>query len=220
MKKFRWIALLFAALFLFSACDDVKEEDIIKAEKAELINGDLVITYADGYTYSLGALQDISMIYQINPENGVCFAKAALSNPIPNLFRMEFGDKVKQAGITDRGISIDYVMIDGKPYGSFYTHVQSVLRDNITELTVAATNDGATVTMIENGAFWNLTALTKVTLPKTITVIGSSAFYNCTALTDIYFDGTVAEWNAIEKKNDWNDNASDFIIHCSDGDIA
>ena len=36
----------------------------------------------------------------------------------------------------------------------------------------------------------------------------------------IYFDGTIEEWTAIGKGGQWNDYTGDYIIYCTDGEIA
>lgn len=72
--------------------------------------------------------------------------------------------------------------------------------------------------------------LASVQLPQSLTLIDDYAFYKCNGLKDIYFAGTQAEWNAIEKGNAWDHSLVDarwgtyaprtYTVHCSDGDIA
>jgi hypothetical protein len=95
-----------------------------------------------------------------------------------------------------------------------------------------------TVTEIEIGAFQGCTALEHVTLPqgmtalshfifadctslKTLTIpksvkkINNYALYNCPKLNDIYYDGTKAESDKMEKVN----LVGVTVIHCTDGDV-
>lgn len=67
-------------------------------------------------------------------------------------------------------------------------------------------------------AFYGCTALAKIALPQNIT-IGQQTFYNCTSLKDIFYDGTMAEWEAVTKGDGWNDNTGAYTVHCTDGDI-
>lgn len=44
-------------------------------------------------------------------------------------------------------------------------------------------------------------------------------FWGCSGLRSITFNGTKAEWNAIEKRNNWKYRSSVGTIHCTDGVI-
>jgi uncharacterized repeat protein (TIGR02543 family) len=66
---------------------------------------------------------------------------------------------------------------------------------------------------IGNYAFWNLPKLASVTLPLSVASIGQQAFLNCGALKDLYFDGTLAQWNAVTKGSNWIGVASDYQEH-------
>ena len=75
------------------------------------------------------------------------------------------------------------------------------------------------VTSIGEYAFLFCTGLTSVTIGNGVTSIGYAAFGNCTGLTSVTFEGTVAEWNAISKGNDWNYNCPFTEVVCSDGTV-
>ena len=78
--------------------------------------------------------------------------------------------------------------------------------------------DGGSVTSIDY-AFSYCTSLTSITIPDSVTSIGSYAFYCCTGLTSVTFEGTVAEWNAIDKGREWNYNCPFTEVVCSDGTV-
>ena len=61
------------------------------------------------------------------------------------------------------------------------------------------------------------TYLESIVIPNSITSIGNSAFYYCTSLETIEFEGTVEQWNAIEKGGNWNYYVSATEVICSDG---
>ena len=83
------------------------------------------------------------------------------------------------------------------------------------------TYQGGTVVGIDNQAFWtHYTVLESVTIPKTVTMIGYQAFSGCTSLTTIKFEGTVEQWNAIEKGWDWNYRVPATEVICSDGTVT
>lgn len=64
--------------------------------------------------------------------------------------------------------------------------------------------------------FCDCVNLERISIPKTVTYIGEECFAGCVKLADVYFEGTIAEWNAIEIDigNEYLTNAR---IHCSDG---
>ena len=67
------------------------------------------------------------------------------------------------------------------------------------------------VTSIGSYAFLDCRSLTSITIPDSVTSIGYAAFKYCRSLTDIYFTGTKAEWNAIDKF--WANIPSSATIH-------
>ncbi len=52
-----------------------------------------------------------------------------------------------------------------------------------------------------------------------VTSVDQYVFEYCSSLTSITFSGTKAQWDAIEKVDDWNYNTGNYTIHCTDGDI-
>ncbi len=77
-----------------------------------------------------------------------------------------------------------------------------------------------TVTTINTFTFHACQQLTDITIPKSITKINIWAFRFCESLTSITYLGTIAEWQAIEKDDDWDANTPTYTIHCTDGTIA
>ncbi|MBQ7397729.1 MAG: leucine-rich repeat domain-containing protein [Clostridia bacterium] len=79
------------------------------------------------------------------------------------------------------------------------------------------------VTKIGMNAFWNCSNLSSVTIPESVTEISLLAFSNCSKLTSITFQGTMAQWNAIDKYSEpawsWNKDTPITVVHCTDGDV-
>ena len=74
------------------------------------------------------------------------------------------------------------VTYKGDSYNSFKDEYSGPIT-----LSATVTHNGMqySVTSIGDGAFYECTSLTSVTLPKGVTSIGNSAFYNCINLTSI-----------------------------------
>ena len=73
------------------------------------------------------------------------------------------------------------------------------------------------VTSIGEEAFRYCSGLTSITIPESVTSIGNSAFYGCDGLTSIKFNGTMEQWEKIDKTSEWAGNSTDFTITCTDG---
>ena len=77
------------------------------------------------------------------------------------------------------------------------------------------------VTEIRAFCFANVFShLTKVTIPTSITLIHDYAFRGCDSLTAIEYQGTVAQWNAIEAYNNSFEGISGVTVTCTDGTVT
>ena len=76
------------------------------------------------------------------------------------------------------------------------------------------------VTSIGYQAFSYCKKLTTISIPNSVRSIGSFAFVWCTGLTTIDFKGTKGEWKDIEKDEAWDGSTGDYVVKCTDGDIA
>ena len=79
---------------------------------------------------------------------------------------------------------------------------------------------GRGVETIQDFMFTDCNNLTSVTIPDNVKSIGDQAFSGCGKLANITFSGTKEQWNKIKKGSSWNFNTGNYIIHCTDGDIA
>lgn len=48
----------------------------------------------------------------------------------------------------------------------------------------------------------------------------TNIFKDCVNLTSITYDGTIEQWNAITKVEDWNENIPATVVTCSDGTVT
>ena len=73
------------------------------------------------------------------------------------------------------------------------------------------------VTRIGESAFSRCSSLTSITVGGGVTSIGYSAFYGCSLLESIIFQGSMAQWKAIDKGTEWNWSTGSYKVTCTDG---
>ena len=74
-----------------------------------------------------------------------------------------------------------------------------------------------TIKSIGNRAFMGCTDLSELSIGLSIESIGEEVFCYCDSLTDIYFNGTILEWEKVEKSRAWDYNFFNFTVHCTNG---
>ncbi len=106
---------------------------------------------------------------------------------------------------------------------------------------LAAITIPTSVKVIEPRAFQECASLTKITIPSSIGYLDVQVFYGCTSLTTvsisfmsaidlqafagcssltyIRFSGTMDEWEAVEKSEEWDADTGEYTIYCRDGMI-
>ena len=62
--------------------------------------------------------------------------------------------------------------------------------------------------------------LETIYIPNSVSKIGAYAFAENESLKNIYFDGTKAQWKAIEKGYRWSYGMGDYTVYCVDGKIS
>lgn len=78
----------------------------------------------------------------------------------------------------------------------------------------------ASVTTIGDSAFRYCRGLKSVDIENSKTCIGEYVFNDCNSLTSLKFNGTVEQWNLVQKGKSWDPIISSFTIYCTDGKIA
>ena len=111
------------------------------------------------------------------------------------------------------------VVEDGNPV---YHSAGNCLIETATKTLIAGCKtsvipDDGSVTSIGDWAFSDCSGLTSITIPDSVTSIGDRAFFYCSGLTIINFQGTKAQWKAIEKGSYWDYNTGKYTVHCTDG---
>lgn len=76
------------------------------------------------------------------------------------------------------------------------------------------------VTILHRGAFAECINLKTVYLPRSIKDLCEEIFFKCSSLSKIIYSGTVAEWEEIDKNDDWAKGAPSFTVVCTNGTVA
>lgn len=103
------------------------------------------------------------------------------------------------------------------------TYSVAVNKDNKSllpeKIKIPALYDGQAVTTIAGKGFFYCDNLTDVKIPVGVTSIEDFAFYGCNNLTNVTFEGTMEQWEAVEKGLNLFDESQVTKIKCSDGEI-
>lgn len=88
---------------------------------------------------------------------------------------------------------------------------------NLTEITIPQG-----VASIGKKAFGSCSKLVNADIPESVTYIGDYAFEVCQELSGIIYGGTIAQWSAIIKGNNWDQNCGllyggSYTVNCTDG---
>lgn len=113
---------------------------------------------------------------------------------------------VKTVKCTDGDWKRPVVLIeDGVVVGKLYNKMTSVtIPDGVRE--------------IRDNALCGCSCLKSVFISESVKKIGINVFSSCALLSEITFGGTLAQWNAVEKSDDWNKGSCAKTVKCSDGD--
>ena len=86
------------------------------------------------------------------------------------------------------------------------------------DIVIPEIHEGKSVGQIANEAFVS-SDIKSVKIVGKLDRIGDLAFAGCRSLTNIYYGGTKAEWESLEKGHRWNADMPEYTVHCSDGMI-
>ncbi len=179
--------------------------DGVGIEKVEYDeNGDLKITFTDGTTQTVAMpASESSSLIDKGATEGLHYQK------------INGKEAYRVIGL---GLAAESDIVISSTYkGLPITEIGVGAFQDCSSLTSVTIPDN--VTSIERFAFYYCKSLTSVTIPDNVTSIGNLAFSDCSSLTGITFNGTVEEWNAIYKGNNWSYNIPATKVVCTDGEV-
>lgn len=98
------------------------------------------------------------------------------------------------------------------------TKINGSAFESCSSLTSVTIGNG--VTYIGRGAFSDCSGLTSVLISNSVTHIYPMAFYNCYNIKTFVFEGTIEQWNAVEKDERWNYLSAIIEVICTDGTVS
>ena len=204
---------------------------VSEKHKHKFENGKCNLCSTPGFT--------VELQYKLNSDHNSYYV-SAISNKklneiiIPNLYKGKpvsvIGDSAFRdcSALTSITIPDSITSIGDRAFFGCSGLTSVTIPDNVNSIGYAAFADctGLTsitipdsVNKIDGWAFGYCSGLTSVTIGNNVTSINQSAFCGCSGLTSITFKGTKAQWNAIKKGYQWNEDTGNYTVHCTDGDI-
>lgn len=124
------------------------------------------------------------------------------------------------ASLSDESIVADedYIYIYKEELGGY--EVKRINNRKVEYGAIKTGLNGLHTVCLGNGAFEGCYYMTNITIPDFIIIIGDDVFAGCPNLTIVTFDGTVEQWNAISKGDDWNSGVPNVTeVVCSNGTV-
>ena len=139
-----------------------------------------------------------------------------LSSWVGSIFLYGFGELVDNSAIIIKKLH-DINNTEDNMSKRNSTHNSTMSKGN--SRTLSSITIPNTEKVIGEFQFLDYSKITSITIPNSVIYIGESAFHGCSSLSSVRFEGTKAQWNAIEKGQRWNYNVPATEVICSDGTV-
>ncbi len=196
-----WTVINYKKHYLCSYCNKSYKIENLKASKGlNVVSGKLV---------SIGSCSDKEIVV---PSTVTVIGKQAFEYDLIESVILPNTVKVIEKNAFNKCLDLNTVF-----FGDSIISIESKAFFNCKSLVTLTLP--SSIKSIEDSAFAYCSSLTSIELGSSINKLGAKAFESCKSLTDIYFDGTIKEWNSIQKGKNWDFGIQDYTVHCSDGDI-
>ena len=125
-------------------------------------------------------------------------------------------NKIYYQGTINDWVSIDF---DGELANPLYCNNDLYQPTSLYINEVLVTSATITAPIIKATTLNSCKTLTSVVISSNVTQIGDRAFKNCTELASITFEGTIEEWEMIEKGENWKSLVKATFVQCSNGEV-
>ncbi|MBR4318435.1 MAG: leucine-rich repeat domain-containing protein, partial [Oscillospiraceae bacterium] len=149
---------------------------------------------------------------------------ASLPNTLTKIGRNAFAALATEiCGLTK--ISIPSKVTEIGQYAFANTHIENLtIPRSVTSVGAYVCHECRNLTTVRYegaviGAFMfsECTSLTDFTITETVKEIQTCAFYSCNKLKILNYEGSLKDWTAIEKQQNWDSSANLTKIQCLDG---
>lgn len=211
-----------------TSIEDNAFRECISLTNVTIPNGVTYIGY--GVFLKCENLTDVVVPSSVNKMNNMVFydcknlKNVTLSS---NLKSIQYGTFGGCAALETIEIPNSVTCIDATAFASCLSLKSIVIPDSVDKIWISAFSNctslskvviGNGATIINERAFKGCTALTSITMGSRMETIAENAFADCTALTDVHYNGTEAQWNAINIAAEGNDLLRSATIHFAQPD--
>ena len=181
------------------------------------------------------AFQNCTQLTEINIQDGITYIGVAAFGNCTNLKTVNMSNSVTDIDVnafyycdslSEVNLSYGITTISESMFKDCHCLKSIVLPDSVTSIgqnafmycsSLESITLSSNLESIDYFAFRECYKFKEIHFPKSIKTLKWGSFSE-SFVTDFYYEGTVSEWNAIDK-NEWARGLSSYTVHCSDGNV-